>query len=649
MRKSLLIALLTTILLSGLILVSTMHFNTAQASTDVTGIISSNTTWTTTGSPYSLTGPVTIGNGVTLTIEASVTVNLNGYKIQVNGILYARGSSANNIIFTSDPSGSGGIAFTSDSSSWNEQTGSGCIIENAVLDFTSISINSASPKINNNTINVGITIDGGSPIISKNTITGDVENLNDASPIIHNNSITGGIYGTGILTSSPIITHNNIKMGSIRGSGIRCDGINVYVADNIVSNCSTGINAFDGTATIERNLVFNNSHGMSIGGMGTISPTIRNNTIANNTVGIHVYMGSGSLGSLTIINNNIQDNSNYSIYLATGVTNNINASLNWWGTIDTQAINQTIFDFKNDSTLGNVTFVPFLTAPNTEAPETPEPTPSPTPSPTPTATPSPSPTPTPTPTPISTQISISVDASSTAVGSAVNVNGRLSDSNGNPLQDKSVTLSYAVTDSTSWVPIGSGTTNDAGAYNIQWVNTASGTFTLKAECNGNAEYLGSSATTTLSFLPYENQQIFVLESNSTLSALAFNSTSLELSFTVSESSGTSGYVKVTIAKSLVSNAENIKVYLDGNQLSYEVTSNPDSWLLTFTYTHSTHHVTISLATDAGDTAFLGIEPWICIVAAIVIGVLLTVMVAFMRRRRGIQSTRLTAQNHKSMS
>jgi uncharacterized protein YxeA len=193
-------------------------------------------------------------------------------------------------------------------------------------------------------------------------------------------------------------------------------------------------------------------------------------------------------------------------------------------------------------------------------------------------------------------------------------------------------LSYAVAGSTSWVPIASDTTNSAGEYNIQWVNTASGTFTLKAEWNGNDDYLGASATTTLSFLPYENQQVFFVESNSTVSALAFNSTSSELSFTVNGTSGTTGYVKVTIAKSLVSNAENIKVYLDGNQLNYEVTSNPDSWLLTFTYMHSTHQVRINLANAAGDTV-LGIEYWILIAVVIVIAVAGVIGFLFWRKKK----------------
>jgi hypothetical protein len=72
------------------------------------------------------------------------------------------------------------------------------------------------------------------------------------------------------------------------------------------------------------------------------------------------------------------------------------------------------------------------------------------------------------------------------------------------------------------------------------VNTASGTFTLKAEWNGDNEYLRAFPTTMLSFLPYKNQQVFFVESNSTVAALAFNSTSSELSFTVNGTSENRG-------------------------------------------------------------------------------------------------------------
>ncbi len=46
----------------------------------------------------------------------------------------------------------------------------------------------------------------------------------------------------------------------------------------------------------------------------------------------------------------------------------INATYNYWGTTDQQAINQTIYDFKNDYNLGSVAFVPFLDLPNSQSP-----------------------------------------------------------------------------------------------------------------------------------------------------------------------------------------------------------------------------------------------------------------------------------------
>jgi hypothetical protein len=86
-NKTLSSAFLTAIIISGLILVSTAHFGAVHASTEVTGIISSDTTWTKANSPYNLTGNVLIDAGVTVTVEADAVVNLNGYYIRVNGTL----------------------------------------------------------------------------------------------------------------------------------------------------------------------------------------------------------------------------------------------------------------------------------------------------------------------------------------------------------------------------------------------------------------------------------------------------------------------------------------------------------------------------------------------------------------------------------
>jgi hypothetical protein len=457
MSKRLALLVITmTLLLS--ILVETMHFGIAQASTNVGGIISSNTTWTKASSPYNLLGPTLVSSGVTLTIEAGATVNLNTYYLQVDGTLNAIGTSTDTVYINSSAVNAGRIEFTASSTSWNEQSGSGCIIENAVIDQTVISTKNCSVKISGNTFNdnadmmhenVAITTNGGSSIISNNNFNGGLD-ISDSSTIF-NNIITGGI---GIYGGSPVVTKNTISGGSsyfyigrdwdrdyytiaiehqcsptltnntidgsiafnMNGNGyaynvfnalISSNTINggiaigdgsgtVVIANNVISGSGISANSAVST-TISNNLIINADIGLQIG-----DATVQNNTIANNQVAISL----NSAVSPTIVWNNIENSSQYNIKLAS-TSNNINASNNWWGTADTQAINQTIYDFKYDFNLGTVNFVPFLTEPNPEAMpalNAPMPTPKPeqTPTPTPEQTPSTSPTPAPEQTPTST-------------------------------------------------------------------------------------------------------------------------------------------------------------------------------------------------------------------------------------------------------
>jgi hypothetical protein len=128
-------------------------------------------------------------------------------------------------------------------------------------------------------------------------------------------------------------------------------------------------------------------------------------------------------------------------------------------------------------------------------------------------------------------ISISTESNSANAGSAVNVFGTLTDSDNKPLQNRTVVLSYTFSGAASWIPISSGLTDEQGNYIIQWINSASGTFTLKTEWDGDSTYIGTSNTTTLSFVPCQNQHIFLIESNSTVQALSFNNETSVLSST----------------------------------------------------------------------------------------------------------------------
>ena len=317
---------LTIIILTGLILSNIAQFGTVQASTEVTGIVSSDTTWTKANSPYTLTGAIGILTGVTLTIEEGVTINLNNNYIQVNGTLTAKGSATAPIHFndgSSPSSTSAAIVFTNSSNDWNEASANGCLIENAIMDRASIQIDYASPKISNNTFNCRISTFGGSSLILYNIFQGgDGIVLYDS-----NETISGNIFTE---TSQAI-----------------------YVGGH---NCAP---------TIEKNLIVQNGYGIIVPSSSSpFSPIIRNNTIANNTEAICIAGGGNP--SPTIKQNNIYGSKDYNLRL-TDIKNNINASYNYWGTTDEQIISQSILDYKKDFNLGNVTFIPFLTQPNLQA------------------------------------------------------------------------------------------------------------------------------------------------------------------------------------------------------------------------------------------------------------------------------------------
>ena len=384
--KRLVCALLVLIALFGELAV----VNNVHAFTPVNGVLASDVTWSKDNSPYNFTGNVVVAPNVTLTIEAGVLVNFGNSNLNVNGVLIARGSSSDKIVFQTNSTYAfytRQLSFQSSSSGWNEQTGQGCIIENTILKSITIMIFNASPKIANNDLDNGFFISGGSPIITNNNIVLATSGINirGGSPEISNNVITGngvsnGIYGSG----NVIISKNTISKFS---TGIKIYSGNYQVTDNSITDCINGIEVATGaTVTIQRNLINNNNqYGISGG-----SPYVDSNTITNSRIGIH-----NPTAGVIISNNNILGHSEDSI---TAAQVDFEATNNWWGTTNLAAVNQTIYDKKIDPTLGKVAFVPILSGPSPSAPTIPAILFTPTYTPNPTSQPTTAPTEQPSPT-----------------------------------------------------------------------------------------------------------------------------------------------------------------------------------------------------------------------------------------------------------
>lgn len=204
--------------------------------------------------------------------------------------------------------------------------------------------------------------------------------------------------------------------------------------------------------------------------------------------------------------------------------------------------------------------------------------------------------------------------------------------NGTGVAGAPILLSYSVSGGNSWNELTQVNTDDNGEFSAVWMLFVTGNYLLKAEWSGNANY--TEASTEISFVvaPSDEQNLISVASTSTISSFAFNSTSGQLVFDVSGPSGTTGQVYVYIPKSLVPDVFALQVFLDETPLSYDTESIGDSWLVTFTYSHSTHAVTVNLnnthSTPINVNGF-----WQCATYGTIIALSLTVAVLLISKKR----------------
>ena len=319
----------------------------SSAQTNVSGTISQNTTWTllpnppNNGSPYIVTGDITINSGVTLTIQPGVEVKFAGnFKMTVNGTLNAVGTSSQNIRFTSNQA-------TPAPGDWKSIYFNGPPSNNSILDYViveyggnmdgaNIYLNQASPTISNSAISFSsdfamtlYSFTGGTcyPILSNNTYTNNSKN---AVRFFGNIYFPGTLRKAGApyVVTEDVIVHNYVGMviwTLDAGVEMRFDaGKTIEIGHN---DRNGGLNV-QGTATESVIFTSNQSQGNQTPGywqgirLARGPMTINHARIEYADYGVYVPSGSTAFGTPTIQNSLLQNN-NRGVFFEPSTASNI--------------------------------------------------------------------------------------------------------------------------------------------------------------------------------------------------------------------------------------------------------------------------------------------------------------------------------------
>jgi hypothetical protein len=238
------------------------------ASTNVSGFISVNTTWTTAGSPYIVIGNALLSHGYTLTIDPGVVVKFSdSTALQIDGELHAMGSESQHIIFTSNQTspaaGDWAEIHFADTCTDAVFDVSGNYLSGCIMEYCDV-------------------LYGG--ILHKGEI-----HIEDASPYISHcrisNSFSHGIYSNNcsyVFEQSVVKNNNNYGLYFLNYCSMN------IIGDSIENNTSGGINFYmpknyNQYTNIKNNYFYgNNGNGAVYGYMNLFNAVISENQFINN-------------------------------------------------------------------------------------------------------------------------------------------------------------------------------------------------------------------------------------------------------------------------------------------------------------------------------------------------------------------------------
>jgi hypothetical protein len=268
------------------------------AQLNVSTNITENTVWTTANSPVTIQNTIIVADGVSLTIDAGVTVQFDaGASMLVDGALIADGTEADRILFTSS-------AGTPAPGDWGS------------IEFRNTT--SVGSVVNYVTVEYGAGADR----------TGMIFYTTGAFGVNISNSLFrfSNVHGINLRASSPSITASEFSENN--GYGIFTDLSLGYSIDNslIHSNAVGGIRVpINSQAEITQSTITNNPVGILIDNGGR--PSILDNQIIDNQVGIRII----EVGSTkpVITDNTIAGNIDYGAENLGLVI--LDARFNFWG------------------------------------------------------------------------------------------------------------------------------------------------------------------------------------------------------------------------------------------------------------------------------------------------------------------------------
>lgn len=335
-------ALLATSVLPGFSLLQTTYADEQTPPTELAGSFFEDTTLFLSESPYVVTDDVTLFPDYSLTIEPGVELRFDPEKkLNIRGNLIAEGTSTQPIVFTSNKA-------TPGKSDWGGISIATNLGGRALLQYVTVTY-----------AVYGLYVDccnEGGPVTIADSIFRE------------NHTAVGGYAGWDIEIYRTLFENNDSTITNadkiIRDCTFLNNKYGLYSTErvSVYDSTFTGheIALWGGRGTVKGNVITQNNTGIKATYQGF---DLSYNTITDNDLGVGLGANNSGSGYMTpaLNYNNIYDNATYNVKHTAATS--VDASHNYWGTTDVDEIQASIYDGRDDASLGLVTYEPIATDP----------------------------------------------------------------------------------------------------------------------------------------------------------------------------------------------------------------------------------------------------------------------------------------------